>query len=1163
MPTITQKFGFDARGASRSLTNLTNKMKDTTQALRDLKAEGGANILGGVNKSADDAKTKTESLTVSWQTMVRVITTQIIVRSLNSIINQLGDAVERARELGLAIAEIKTISGGELGLNTRTLDQDILEMSNRLGEDAAKVAAGVYQTLSNEVVAAADAMTFYEKAARLAAVTQADSIEVVDALSSVMNSYSLGVEKTDEVMDVLFKTVQIGRLRMSELGVTLGRVLPLASQMGIDYQEAAAAMALMTQQGVKLSTATTMYQGVIQKLLRPSDKMKKLYEEWGVEDGPQAIKVFGGLQGVLQKLQDDTSGNVAAQGDLLQRVRAITAAMALGVDDGKAFADAIDQVGNSAGVAKAAIDEFRESQAFIYTQQTNELKNSWNEIGRQLLPLASYGMKLLKNDLEFAGVMAGVLTGKFNGSYEALQLVNQQQDELNKKIQEMAEGIKSPEADQLKELGKEAAQYYAELNKYEFRLRKVRDDSIKAAGKALAEAHKNIVDAYKDGVKELEKFIDSARDKWKEAAREIADVQREADDEQLDHRLENAQTAADKLRIVEQEIAQQRLRASQAAQQVGPDKATKDAAIAENERLQSLLDSAQTLADEAGQRGKVLQYQRDEIRVIEDKAKIIAKNRDETLKVVEAVDQVKKSWEDAAAKLDELFTRREGLLDKLAGLDLTKNTDKQAADRVGKELQELDKKIEGIFAEGRYSAAFLKSLGVDTSFEEVSNGFQAALDKATFNWAREVDRAQAAFDSKVFNIKVAMDPVGRGAQAGQALGMQQGQDESTSTYLDRVQTAGAKLLDDRVQLMKEIQGEQMRIAGNEQQIDTLLSGMNTHLKERHSWEQAIASQSKASWGYTGQTREQVEAAARAEAARVQTIQQLNSLLTATSNQLASGKQLTEEEIQAVKTKALEYGKTLGMGKEEVANLQLILNLLNESNLRRQQINDKAAQLPEKAKLDAVRAYTEQLKFQVEQEKVNEDAARKAKDAVEGKKSALDQAVSPANQLSQNLQSAGTGANNAAAGTQNTTAALPGAIGLANSLAGAFSKAAEQAERMARAAAAGSGAATAFYGGPMNKWFASGGLLSRGQDKILTALTPGETVVNSKNSRRFFSELNAMNQGSQPVYREQGGPVTNVGDINVSVNGGDSSQQTVREIARALRREVQRGNIKLR
>jgi ribosomal protein S9 len=86
---------------------------------------------------------------------------------------------------------------------------------------------------------------------------------------------------------------------------------------------------------------------------------------------------------------------------------------------------------------------------------------------------------------------------------------------------------------------------------------------------------------------------------------------------------------------------------------------------------------------------------------------------------------------------------------------------------------------------------------------------------------------------------------------------------------------------------------------------------------------------------------------------------------------------------------------------------------------------------------------------------------------------------------------------------------------------------------------------------------------RGQDRQLTALARGETVVNRKQSRRFFSELNAMNQGSQPVYRDQGGPVTNVGDVNVTVQGGDTSQQTVRGIGHALRRELKRGNITLR
>jgi hypothetical protein len=114
----------------------------------------------------------------------------------------------------------------------------------------------------------------------------------------------------------------------------------------------------------------------------------------------------------------------------------------------------------------------------------------------------------------------------------------------------------------------------------------------------------------------------------------------------------------------------------------------------------------------------------------------------------------------------------------------------------------------------------------------------------------------------------------------------------------------------------------------------------------------------------------------------------------------------------------------------------------------------------------------------------------------------------------------------------------------------------EAARAVAMAGSGGGTATARFG----RFFAFGG---RGTDTIPAMLSEGESVISARNTRRFSSQINAMNQGSQPVYREQGGPVTNVGDINVSVNGGDSSQQTMREIGRALRREIQRGTIKLR
>jgi len=90
-----------------------------------------------------------------------------------------------------------------------------------------------------------------------------------------------------------------------------------------------------------------------------------------------------------------------------------------------------------------------------------------------------------------------------------------------------------------------------------------------------------------------------------------------------------------------------------------------------------------------------------------------------------------------------------------------------------------------------------------------------------------------------------------------------------------------------------------------------------------------------------------------------------------------------------------------------------------------------------------------------------------------------------------------------------------------------------------------------YGGP-----------AQGTDVIPAMLSPGEVVINAASARRFAAQLTAINAGVQPVYRSEGGSVTNIGDINVNVTGGGASRQTAREIAAEIRRELRRGTATL-
>jgi len=91
------------------------------------------------------------------------------------------------------------------------------------------------------------------------------------------------------------------------------------------------------------------------------------------------------------------------------------------------------------------------------------------------------------------------------------------------------------------------------------------------------------------------------------------------------------------------------------------------------------------------------------------------------------------------------------------------------------------------------------------------------------------------------------------------------------------------------------------------------------------------------------------------------------------------------------------------------------------------------------------------------------------------------------------------------------------------------------------------------------YFANGG---RGTDTIPAMLSAGEHVTNARSSRRFFSQLQAINAGQTPVYRDSGGDTynTNVGDINVTESS--RPKQTGREVMIIIRREQRRGSSRI-
>ena len=84
-----------------------------------------------------------------------------------------------------------------------------------------------------------------------AAIGGVTSLETaVDGITSVVNAYGEEAIGAQEASDLMFTAVKLGKTDFESLSAALFNIVPTAASMGVKFEEIAAAMAVMTAQGV-------------------------------------------------------------------------------------------------------------------------------------------------------------------------------------------------------------------------------------------------------------------------------------------------------------------------------------------------------------------------------------------------------------------------------------------------------------------------------------------------------------------------------------------------------------------------------------------------------------------------------------------------------------------------------------------------------------------------------------------------------------------------------------------------------------------------------------------------------------------------------------------------------------------------------------------------
>ena len=297
-------------------------------------------------------------------------------------------AVKSAAEYEAQLANVSTLLTGteaEVAARTAEIGDQVLEISNRTGVATADLTDGMYQVVS-AFGDSADAAAILETAAKSAAAGNATTTDSINLLSAVTKGYGdTSAEAVQQAADLAFATVRLGQTSFPELAAGMGKVIPLASTLGLEQEQLWGAMATLT--GVTGSTAevVTQMKATMQAFLSPSKNMQAALKNMGYESG-QALLESKGLQGSLDALKDAVGGNELAFAGLFSSVEAQTAVLAMAGNQAENLTSKTAEMYEATGAANTAFERQTNNLKYDIKMIKNLGDNFLTQLGTNILP---------------------------------------------------------------------------------------------------------------------------------------------------------------------------------------------------------------------------------------------------------------------------------------------------------------------------------------------------------------------------------------------------------------------------------------------------------------------------------------------------------------------------------------------------------------------------------------------------------------------------------------------------------------------------------------------------------------------------------------------------------------------------------------------------------
>jgi TP901 family phage tail tape measure protein len=300
-------------------------------------------------------------------------------------------AVQSFGEFQTSMGRIETLVGVNRDL-VQKWGGEILDLAPQLGSAPKELSDALF-VVTSAGERGAEAMDILTQAAKASKIGMGETKDIARVATGAIQAYGKENLSASRAIDVLTATVREGNLDAASLASTMGRVVPVAAEMGISMEEVGAFIATYTRVGVNAEEATTGLRNVMTSLLKPAADAEYVMANMGLSFEKVRARIKDvGLQQALEELFETIKKKGGDVSSIFPNVRGLVALLGTAGSQAEVYNQMMaESFSNVEGITDEAFSKVAGDVEFVRDQMASAMDSMEKSIGQAIATTPAFG----------------------------------------------------------------------------------------------------------------------------------------------------------------------------------------------------------------------------------------------------------------------------------------------------------------------------------------------------------------------------------------------------------------------------------------------------------------------------------------------------------------------------------------------------------------------------------------------------------------------------------------------------------------------------------------------------------------------------------------------------------------------------------------------------